>query len=79
VGKNVLINGLIPGPTNTGIWGRDMPRLQTPDVVYPTALMLATLPDGGDTGKVFWNEREYRLMDPANSRPDFRKDIVEPS
>jgi NAD(P)-dependent dehydrogenase (short-subunit alcohol dehydrogenase family) len=79
VGKNVLINGLIPGPTNTGIWGRDMPRLQAPDVVYPTALMLATLPDGGDTGKVFWNEREYRLMDPANSRPDFRKDIVEPS
>lgn len=72
VEHDILINGLIPGPTNTGIWGRDMPKLQSPDVVYPTARMLATLPEGGATGKVFWNEREYRLMDPANPVPDFR-------
>jgi NAD(P)-dependent dehydrogenase (short-subunit alcohol dehydrogenase family) len=76
VGSNILVNGLIPGPTNTGIWGRDMPMLQSPDVVYPTARMLATLPEGGETGKVFWNEKEYRLMDPANPSPDFRKDVA---
>jgi NAD(P)-dependent dehydrogenase (short-subunit alcohol dehydrogenase family) len=72
---NILVNGLIPGPTNTGIWGRDMPKLQSPEVVYPTARMLATLPKDGATGRVFWNEKEYALMDPANSTPDFRKDV----
>jgi NAD(P)-dependent dehydrogenase (short-subunit alcohol dehydrogenase family) len=64
---DILINGLIPGPTNTGIWGRDMPNLQPPEAVYPTARMLATLPAGGPTGRVFWNEKEYPLMDPANA------------
>lgn len=78
VERNILINGLIPGPTNTGIWGRDMPKLQSPHVVYPTARMLATLPDGGATGKVFWNEREYPLMDPGNPTPDFPNDVVQP-
>ncbi len=67
------MNGLIPGPTNTGIWGRDIPRLQSPEAVYPTAQMLATLPPDGPTGKVFWNEREYALMDPANPVPDLRR------
>ncbi len=76
-GSNILVNGLIPGPTNTGIWGRDMPQLQSPDVVYPTALMLATLPAGDATGQVFWNEREYQLMDPANPTPNFHKDSVQ--
>lgn len=66
---DILVNGLIPGPTNTAIWGRDMPRLQPPEVVYPTARMLATLPAGGPTGQVFWNEKPYPLMDPANPRP----------
>jgi NAD(P)-dependent dehydrogenase (short-subunit alcohol dehydrogenase family) len=67
---DILINGLIPGPTNTAIWGRDMPTLQPPEAVYPTALMLATLPAGGPTGRVFWNEKEYPLMDPANAAPN---------
>ena len=74
--RDILINGLIPGPTNTGIWGREMPRLQPPEVVYPTARMLATLPEGGPTGRVFWNEKIYALMDPANDLPDFRRDVV---
>ncbi len=73
---DILINGLVPGPTNTAIWGRDMPQLQPPEVVYPTARMLATLPEGGPTGRVFWNEKEYRLMDPANPTPDFRTDVA---
>jgi NAD(P)-dependent dehydrogenase (short-subunit alcohol dehydrogenase family) len=69
---DILVNGLIPGPTNTGIWGRDMPQMQSPDVVYPTARMLATLPPGGPSGRVFWDEREYPLMDPSNEIPNMR-------
>lgn len=61
-GTDILVNMLIPGPTNTAIWGRDRPELQAPEVSYPTARMLATLPAGGPAGKVFWNEKEYRLM-----------------
>jgi hypothetical protein len=39
--------------------------------------MLATLPDDGATGRVFWNEREYALMDPGNPTPDFCKDVAQ--
>lgn len=63
---DILVNMLIPGPTNTGIWRRDRPELQSPEVTYPTAKMLATLPAGGPTGKVFWDEKEYRLFHPDN-------------
>lgn len=63
---DIKVNMLIPGPTNTSIWGRDRPELQGPQVTWPTACMLATLPADGPTGKVFWNEKEYRLFDPAN-------------
>ena len=66
---DILVNGLIPGPTNTAIWRRDMPQLQPPEVVYPTARMLATLAAGGPSGQVFWDEKPYPLMDPANPRP----------
>lgn len=66
---DILVNGLIPGPTNTAIWGRDMPKLQPPEVVYATGRMLATLPAGGPSGEVFWDEKPYPLMDPANARP----------
>jgi NAD(P)-dependent dehydrogenase (short-subunit alcohol dehydrogenase family) len=66
---DILVNGLIPGPTNTAIWGRPMPRMQDPEVVYPTARMLATLAAGGPSGQVFWNEKPYPLMDPANDQP----------
>ncbi|MAV25621.1 MAG: short-chain dehydrogenase [Gammaproteobacteria bacterium] len=63
---NILVNMLIPGPTRTPIWGRDLPRLQPPEATYPTARMLATLPDDGPNGKVFWNEEEYPMFDPDN-------------
>jgi len=59
---DILVNGLIPGPTNTAIWGRDRPELQAPEAVYPTARMLATLPPGGPTGRVFWDEKEYLMF-----------------
>ncbi len=63
---DILVNLLIPGPTNTGIWRRDMPQLQAPEATYPTARMLATLPADGPNGKVFWNEKEYPMFDSAN-------------
>jgi len=59
---DILVNMLIPGPTRTPIWGRDMPQLQEPAVTYPTAKLLASLPAGGPTGKVFWNEAEYPMF-----------------
>ena len=65
--SDILINMLIPGPTNTRIWGKDRPDLQSPEATYSTAKMLATLPTGGPTGKVFWNEKEYPLFDPKNT------------
>jgi NAD(P)-dependent dehydrogenase (short-subunit alcohol dehydrogenase family) len=63
---DILVNLLIPGPTNTGIWQRDMPQLQAPEATYPTARMLATLPVDGPNGKVFWNEKEYPMFDGTN-------------
>lgn len=59
----VLVNCLIPGPTNTALWGRPRPDLQPPEAVYPTALALATLPAGGPNGRVFWNLDEYPLYE----------------
>ncbi len=66
---DILVNMLIPGPTRTAIWGRDRPEMQSPDVTYPTARMLATLPAGGPSGKVFWSEREYPMFRPENAVP----------
>ena len=63
-GEGILVNGLIPGPTNTAIWGVDRPDLQPPEAAYPTALLLATLPDDGPTGQVFWGLEPYRLFHP---------------
>ena len=59
---DILINGLIPGPTKSGM----MPKGQDPSKVYPTARMLATLPAGGPSGKVFWNEKTYPMFDTEN-------------
>jgi NAD(P)-dependent dehydrogenase (short-subunit alcohol dehydrogenase family) len=59
----ILVNALIPGMTNTGIWGRPRPELQEPGRVYPTALALATLPADGPSGRVFWDLAEYPLFE----------------
>jgi meso-butanediol dehydrogenase/(S,S)-butanediol dehydrogenase/diacetyl reductase len=63
-GTGILVNGLIPGPTNTAIWGADRPELQAPEVVYPHVRSLLELPDDGPTGAVFWNGEPYRLFHP---------------
>jgi len=59
---DILVNALIPGPTNTAIWGVERPDLQRPDVVYPHMRYVATLPTGGPNGRVFWNSQEYPFM-----------------
>lgn len=60
--EDILVNAMIPGPTDTGIWGKPRPELQKPSAVYPSARMLATLPRGGASGKVFWNKMEYPMF-----------------
>jgi len=59
-GADILVNGMIPGPTRTGMMHGD--NLQAPEAVVPGARWLATLPAGGPTGKVYWNMKEYRLF-----------------
>ena len=63
---NILVNMLIPGPTRTAIWGKDMPQFQEPAASYPTAKMLASLANDGPSGKVYWNETEYPLFREGN-------------
>ena len=63
---NILINMLIPGPTRTAIWGKDMAHFQEPSATYPTAKMLASFAEGGPSGKVYWNETEYPMFQEGN-------------
>ncbi len=61
-GVDILVNGMIPGPTKSGMMTGD--NLQAPEAVYPGALWLATLPTGGPNRKVFWNRKEIDLFAP---------------
>ena len=63
---DILINMLIPGPTNTQIWGKEMSHLQEPKETYPTAKMLVLLERGGPSAKVFWDEKEYPMFNQEN-------------
>ena len=64
--SDILINAIIPGPTNTGLWGRDMPNMKPPEATFPTAHMLATLPSGGPSGQAFFEKQVYPMYDPNN-------------
>jgi NAD(P)-dependent dehydrogenase (short-subunit alcohol dehydrogenase family) len=66
---DILINGMIPGPTKSGM----NPQGQDPKVVYPSAKWMATLPSGGPTGKVFWNQKEYVMFSKENITYNFVK------
>jgi hypothetical protein len=44
-----------------------MPHLQSPEDTYPTARLLACLEEGGPTGKVYWDEKEYPMFNQENS------------
>lgn len=59
-GTDILINGMIPGPTLSGMMKGE--GLQAPEAVYPHALKLATLPAGGPNGQVFWDSKPYALF-----------------
>ena len=63
---DILINMLIPGPTNTQIWGKEMSHLQEPKETYPTAKKLVLLERGGPNAKVFWDEKEYPMFNQEN-------------
>lgn len=63
---NILINMLIPGPTRTAIWGKDMAQFQEASATYPTAKMLASFANDGPSGKVYWNESEYPMFKERN-------------
>tara|TARA_Y100001970_G_C14250741_1_gene871651 strand:- start:1017 stop:1739 length:723 start_codon:yes stop_codon:yes gene_type:complete len=63
---DILINMIIPGPTNTSIWGKDMPHLQKPEETFPTAKLLASLGKDGPTAKVYWDEVEYSMFSSDN-------------
>ena len=63
---DILINMLIPGPTNTKIWGKEMSHLQEPKETYPTAKKLVLFERGGPNAKVFWDEKEYSMFNQEN-------------
>jgi 3-oxoacyl-[acyl-carrier protein] reductase len=63
---DICINCLIPGPTNTAIFGRDMPQLQPPEAVFPAVRRLLTVPKGGPNGRVFFKLTEYRMFSAEN-------------
>ena len=63
---NILVNMLIPGPTRTAIWGKDMQNFQEPSATYPTAKMLASFANDGPSGKVYWNKTEYPMFREGN-------------
>jgi NAD(P)-dependent dehydrogenase (short-subunit alcohol dehydrogenase family) len=71
----ILVNGLIPGPTRSGM---NPKAPQDPADVYPTARWLAGFGAGDPTGRVFWNMQEYLIFDEDNEafsrevRPDDR-------
>ena len=70
---DILINALIPGPTDTAMTrqqgGRDPALLQAPEAVYPHTRFLVMLPSGGPHGRVFWNSKEYTMYATTNELP----------
>jgi NAD(P)-dependent dehydrogenase (short-subunit alcohol dehydrogenase family) len=60
-GDGILVNALIPGDTRTAM---NPTAKQEPEAVYPYLRELATLPDGGPSGKVFRYGAEYPLFQP---------------
>lgn len=71
---DVLINVMIPGPTDTAIWSQApgsgdtrAPRhLQPPDAIYPHARFMVELPTGGPHGRIFWDSQDYAVYQRFN-------------
>lgn len=65
--SSILVNGLIPGPTKSGM---NPKAPQDPADVYPTAKWLAGFEPDDPTGRVFWNMQEYAIFDEENAAFD---------
>lgn len=63
LGTGVRVNGLIPGPTRSGM---NPKAPQDPADVYPTARWMVETGAGDQTGRVFWNMQEYLMFDEGN-------------
>lgn len=63
-GSGILANCFVPGPTQTAMHpgGDGWPA----DRCYPTVRMLLTLPDGGPSGRIFFNEVEVNIFEPMS-------------
>ncbi|MDF1731050.1 MAG: SDR family NAD(P)-dependent oxidoreductase [Minwuia sp.] len=71
LGTGVRINGLIPGPTRSGM---NPKAPQDPADVYPTARWMVETGAGDQTGRVFWNQQEYLMFDEGNVT--FKREIA---
>ncbi len=71
LGTGVRINGLIPGPTRSGM---NPKAPQDPADVYPTARWMVETGAGDQTGRVFWNRQEYLMFDEGNVT--FKREIT---
>ncbi len=71
LGTGVRINGLIPGPTRSGM---NPKARQDPADVYPTARWMVETGAGDQTGRVFWNQQEYLMFDEGNVT--FKREIA---
>ena len=71
LGTGVRINGLIPGPTRSGM---NPKAPQDPADVYPTARWMVETGAGDQTGRVFWNQQEYLMFDEGNVT--FKREIT---
>jgi len=60
--EDVLVNALIPGPTNTAIWDTPHPEMQSAETVYPHARFIVELPAGGPNGRAFFNSADYAVF-----------------
>ncbi len=58
-GTDVLVNNLIPGPTRTGM---NPLGSQEPGDCYPTVRLLATLPEGGPSGRTYFQLEDYPIF-----------------
>ncbi len=63
LGTGVRVNGLIPGPTKSGM---NPKAPQDPADVYPTARWMVETGADDQTGRVFWNRQEYLMFDEGN-------------
>jgi 2-hydroxycyclohexanecarboxyl-CoA dehydrogenase len=57
-GVDILVNGLVPGPTRSGM---NPTGEREPGSCYPTAKMLCTLPAGGPSGRSFFDGEDYPM------------------